>query len=157
MCCEITFFPYCIEPSTRSLALFWPSTRRLDCIDSSTRFTHKFFLHLWFTISWLRWIMPSTQLHCFIESIVLGTNPLHWFVDSPFHRFDESISLSRQVDKIELTSRCSRVDESIQLSQRIDTIESPSQCNRVDESIKSIQWVDTIESTSRYNRVDVSI
>ena len=62
--------------------------RQFDFIDLSTQWyrlvrldSHtNFFLHLWFTISRLRWMMPSTQLHCFIDSIVFGRNPLHWFV-----------------------------------------------------------------------------
>ena len=160
-------FPYCIVPSTRSLARFLT----VDSIVSTRRLDSPYKVFFTFMIYY-----KSTPLNDAVDSVTLfhrldwfGLNPLHWFVDSPFNWSAESISLSRQVDKIELTSRYSRVDtikstnrynrvdESIQSSRRVDTIRSTSQSNRVDESIKSIQWVDTFESTSQYNRVDKSI
>ena len=57
---------YCIVPSTRSLAHFWLSTRRLDSVDSSTR-------RFVDSIIWNRrldYLDSSTRLLRFVDSVL---------------------------------------------------------------------------------------
>ena len=61
--------PYCIVPSTRSLALFWPSTRRLDCVDSSThRLVDSIHPQIFFTFMIY---YESTPLNHAVDSVTL--------------------------------------------------------------------------------------